>query len=385
MEISWIHLVEDDPDDRLWTQRCLERAETLTNIRLTFSRDLEETAKVISEEGHPSIILLDLNLPGSRGQETYRAVKEMTESPIVILSGMMDEGLALGLVAKGAQDYLLKDGLRPPSLERAILLAVERDRLTKELSAAQQRLMEGEKLHALGRLVTAMAHEVKNPFGIIGLGAGVLEIRKNEIPEDLQEVPARISRAVTRGTKLIDRLLLFSRPSAEPTHEVDLRHAVTEALSHDYAWREGAQERFDFDLGSEVLPVEVDRSELVQILVNLLENAFDATGEEGRVRLETGISRGPVRDMAFSSLLNPKQDYAVLRVIDEGAGFQGDPSSYFEAFRSTKQTGSGTGLGLWITSMIASRRGGSIGLKNLPEGGAMAIWFVPLVKRPRVG
>ncbi|MDX9759970.1 MAG: PAS domain S-box protein, partial [Bacteroidota bacterium] len=136
-----ILLVEDDLDQVQFLRTTL-RIGTGSPYALTHAASLADAAGLL-ETVNPDIILLDLDLPDSRGIDTARAMLEQArEFPVVIFSGNADVNVALEAVRLGAQDYLLKGEAREPLFSRAIVYAIERKRVSMQLEQAQRALEE---------------------------------------------------------------------------------------------------------------------------------------------------------------------------------------------------------------------------------------------------
>ena len=141
MEHRTIHVVhfEDYPGDVILIGELLaDVKEIIFNVRHVelLTEGLQELTG-----GYTDIILLDLNLPDSRGFATFEAVKKAAGNvPIIIMSGMTDEELALRAVKEGAQDYITKGNISPDLLIRAIRYGIERQKLRVELQKALEQI-----------------------------------------------------------------------------------------------------------------------------------------------------------------------------------------------------------------------------------------------------
>ncbi len=232
--------------------------------------------------------------------------------------------------------------------------ALQRRRVADIL--AQRKLLMTERLASLGRTVQGVAHELNTPLATIQtLGRDVLDaIADERVPPalhaDLSESAEMIVAEVGRCRNITHALLgragaldLGARGEAPVSAAVE--RAVAVVFPHE-------RTRVETDLG------EVERSlplePVVQILVNLLQNAADADPEG---RIEVRASNQPF----------------VLEVRDHGAGV--DPSvtdSLFEPFVTTKPPGQGTGLGLYASYALARSLGAELSLSDHPQGGAVA-------------
>lgn len=156
-------LVEDDPDDLVLTRRAFSRSKA-ARIRLSSARSLKEALAAVGKETFDAIVA-DLNLPDSRGRDTFdRLVEASPETPLLLLTVVNDEDMALDLVNQGAQDYIVKGDLSPALLARAVFYAIER----KEFNRKQAELVAN-----LGKALT----EVRTLSGLLPICARCKKIR----------------------------------------------------------------------------------------------------------------------------------------------------------------------------------------------------------------
>ena len=136
--INILHF-EDNQGDAVLIGDILAEVKDV-NFRIQHADRLSHGLQQLADR-HTDIILLDLNLPDSRGFATFEKVKEAAGNvPILIMSGMADKGLALKAVQKGAQDYLLKGRVEADLLTRAIRYGIERQKLLTELQQALEQI-----------------------------------------------------------------------------------------------------------------------------------------------------------------------------------------------------------------------------------------------------
>jgi two-component system, NarL family, sensor histidine kinase UhpB len=132
-----ILLVEDNPGDAVIINEMLKEIYD-TNFELIHFKRLQHGLEHINEDF--DIMLLDLNLPDSRGIETFNTMnKHAPELPIIILTGLIDEDLAINIVSEGAQDYLVKGQIDKQLLSRSIKYSIERKRIEIDLRKSEER------------------------------------------------------------------------------------------------------------------------------------------------------------------------------------------------------------------------------------------------------
>lgn len=156
-------LIEDNPDDLALTRDVFRRSKALP-MHLATVGTLKDALAALKAERYDAIIA-DLCLPDSRGQDTFEAVaKAAPDTPLLLLTVLNDEELAMNLVKLGAQDYIVKGDLNPALLVRAVFYAIER----KALSQRQA--------HLIRSLEKALA-EVKTLSGLLPMCAKCKKIR----------------------------------------------------------------------------------------------------------------------------------------------------------------------------------------------------------------
>ena len=114
------------------------------------------------------VVLLDLSLPDTRGVDTFTSLHaKATDLPVIVLTGLDDEVIAVQAIKEGAQDYLVKGQIDSILLEHSISYAIERHRILEELKTANQKILEHEKLSVLIEMAGATAHELNQPLAVI--------------------------------------------------------------------------------------------------------------------------------------------------------------------------------------------------------------------------
>ena len=254
----------------------------------------------------------------------------------------------------------------------------------EDLQRTQQQLLHAEKMASLGRLVAGVAHELNNPISFVlgnvvvlkkylariesyleavhGLpSAASLAARRGELRIDqmLADLPSLIAGTVEgaeRTRDVVDSLKRFSAPGANEHQALDLLPVITRAIE----WvGKAAPESFkvQIDLPGEI-PVTGNAGQLQQVVMNLVQNAADATA--GGVSGELCIrSRREGPDV-------------VVEFADNGPGIsEQNLPKIFDPFFTTKPVGKGTGLGLSISYGIVERHGGTLSVHSDPGGGAV--------------
>lgn len=253
-------------------------------------------------------------------------------------------------------------------------LAVALNRMAEELQDHENILVETHKLRALGTLTAGVAHELNNPVNNIMLTAQVLKEDFDSLPpaERLEMVDDVIDQA-DRCDRIISNLLDFARESEARIGPLDLGELVSETvrLAHNQVHLSGV--KLEVDIHPNLPRIHGDAKQLVQVLLNLLLNALDATPRDGHIE----IAAEPDADPKF----------VVVRVTDNGRGIPRHLlGSIFDPFFTTKHHGEGTrggtGLGLSVSQGIVARHGGNISVTSTVGSGSTFVVHLPVTTIP---
>ncbi len=252
--------------------------------------------------------------------------------------------------------------------------ALERKRLESERHELAERLAQAQKLEAIGRLAGGVAHDFNNLLSaILGLAdLALLEVEEaSSVARDLQDIRS----AAERAAGLTQQLLAFSRRQNLEVQSLDL-NAEVRRMSSVLRRLVRADVEIQIDLDPEIGHVRADRTQITQILVNLVSNAADAVRIGGNLQIGTRVARFAAGDGRRPPELAPG-DYVELAVHDDGQGI--DPElarRIFEPFFTTKDHGRGTGLGLATVYGIVKQHLGHIEVESgLGEGTTFHIYL----------
>ncbi len=264
-----------------------------------------------------------------------------------------------------------RDGLEQRVAERTQELRSAYGRLEGEMrerGRLQEQLVESQKLEAVGRLTSGIAHEFNNLLAVI-LGRNSLAAQKAKKGADPAADLAAAAKASEQAAELVKKLLSFGRRQTL-RREVILLNAVVSETMGLLRPVLPANIRFAAELPEGVPAVRVDRGQLIQILLNLAMNAQDAMKEGGELILQTADVR-LTESIQEGDEEIPAGDYAVLRVRDTGQGMDKAVLKHiFEPFFTTKGVGAGTGLGLSMVYGAVKQHGGFIYVRSEPGRGS---------------
>lgn len=409
-----ILLIEDGPEDARAVRDALAQAKEMA-VDLEWADALPTGLERLDQDGF-DLVLTDLCLPGSKGLETFLKVRtHAKEVPVVVLTSSDDDTLATQAVKEGAQDYVVKGYVQvyPNLLIRSMRYAIERRRAEqkeKELAAAaasaatekaratelaqayqelqhaHAMLVQAEKMAAVGQLASGIAHEVKNPLGIILNGVSYLEMSLGSQNGDSQaaEVIQMIKEAVQRSDKLIRGLLDFSRPAPLELKPGQISHVITSSL--ELVQKQLTVKNIDVsvDIDPTLPQVLLDENQMKQVFINMILNAFQAMPNGGTLSIQASLKTltevgGKVGSRA-TDVFQRGQTVLVCEVRDTGTGIPKELlSKIFEPFFTTKPPGQGTGLGLAITVGIIERHRGAMEIQSQEGKGTTMIVMLPLI------
>lgn len=240
--------------------------------------------------------------------------------------------------------------------EDATVLASAFNRLTDSIARFQREAASKERLSALGRMSTVIAHEIRNPLMIIK--ASLRSFRRPELADDVREAADDIDHEVIRLNRIVGDVLDFARPLRLDLHPTDLNAVCRKAAEAVAIDIEDTAPRLRLTLDTKLPEVVTDSERLRIALVNILTNARDAIHKK---------SPNGEPDIELETKSVGKDKIAIL-VRDRGDGIPPENlPKIFEPYFTGKRTG--TGLGLAITKNIIESLGGTVTAKSSPSKG----------------
>jgi len=268
----------------------------------------------------------------------------------------------------------LAETLEQKVTERTRDLAAANDRLTAEIAErerAEARLVQAQKMEAIGQLTGGIAHDFNNLLTVV-VGSLDLALRRCEDEAVLRLVKNALL-AAERGATLTAQLLTFSRRQRLSPVPIDINKVVA-GMREMMARTIGPQIRIETDLEADVWHALADQTQLEMMVLNLAINSRDAMPRGGRIVIRTrNVPRVP---QSLGSELETGE-YVCISVHDDGPGMPPEVLAHaFEPFFTTKAQGKGTGLGLAQLYGFAKQSGGVAKIESEPgEGTAVAIYL----------
>ena len=359
-------VVDDSAADRNLVRLSLSAASQRYN--LDCAERLSEGLEKLEME-RPDVVLLDLNLPDSQGTDTVKRVAHKApDVPILVLTGSDDDRLALEAVRTGAQDYIVKGQMDSNALTRAMHHAIERHQVIATLRESRQKQLDFKD-----KFLSHVSHELRSPLACIHQFAEVmLDGLAGPLTAKEREYLQSVLRNAGQLNNLINDLLdaasanvgkLTIEPARVDTQEV-IGHLVL--MLGTKAKTRGVS--LTTTIGAQIPAVQADRRRLVQIFVNLVENALKFTDAGGEINLRASISEQDPRFVQFT-------------VADTGKGI--NPQNLDLIFdrlyqeQNAVSNRQGLGLGLAISKELVEQHGGRIWVESELGKGSVFTFTVP--------
>jgi len=243
-----------------------------------------------------------------------------------------------------------------------------------DLKKAQQELIQSEKLAALGRFSSGLAHEIKNPLGIILGGSEFLELKLPQADADVKTAINKIKESTFRANNVVQGLLKFARPSELKTERVMPDNLIEETLSLIKYRMPLSNIKIETYYAKEKLFIEADKNQMQQVFFNILINAIDAMPKGGTITVKTYKTVQPES--------GPDMNLCVIEFTDTGEGIsKNNLDRLFEPFFTTKRDKKGTGLGLSMSKMIVNNHKGDLKIDSEIRKGTTVRVVLPLANK----
>ena len=323
----------------------------------------------------PGLILVDMMMPEKDGLQVCRELRAKTSTqsiPIILLTARADEETKLAALSAGASDFLSKPfsttelhvrirnlidshvWQRTLARQNQILEAT-----IEQLKETEMQLVQSEKMASLGRMSAGIIHEINNPLNYAKTGLFTLRRQGQSLPEEKRDfyndVLKDIEEGIDRVKNIVSDLRAFTHPHRGEVDEVNLLKLTQSALKFmggDFASKIEMQTSVPGDL-----VVQANANKLLQVIINLLQNSFDALkkkkfdDDKPVIRIEGRKEKGKV----------------LLVIRDNGEGIKPEiMGKIFDPFFTTKDVGEGMGLGLSICYRIVEESGGRIYARSEP-------------------
>lgn len=238
-----------------------------------------------------------------------------------------------------------------------------------ELKKTQEQLIQNEKMAAIGRLTSGLAHQIRNPIGIILMGVEYLDSTLSKKDEQCAESIKAIKQAADRANKIIVDILQFSRKTELKFESIDICKLLDDTIDLVKHSKNLKNIKINRNYPEEPVICKADKNMFQQVVINLLNNAIDATQKGSEIKVNVFYK---VASKLGNKVGKREDDYfkigdkiATVEIEDTGGGIREDLlPKIFEPFFTTKEIGRGTGLGLSLAHLIIDRHKGCIDVES---------------------
>ena len=252
-------------------------------------------------------------------------------------------------------------------------------RAGQELIATRERLVQNEKLAAVGQLVSGVAHELNNPLqGVLGYAELMLAARPPALEaEELRAIRDNANRAAG----IVRNLLTFAGRTSSARGWQQMNRVVRDAMAVLDAQLRSANINVRVALADRLPLVYIDHARLADVLVNLIQNAENAiAARRSGSSLPSLVPTGARGEVTVATSFRGEPDRILIEVFDNGSGLkEEDLTRVFDPFFTTREVGQGTGLGLSVCYGIVREHGGTITARNAVGGGAAFTVELPVM------
>lgn len=370
-------LIEDNRGDARLIQEILSEA-TWRLFEIEVAERLSEGLAALSSVIF-DVVLLDLSLPDSSGLDTLAGIQaNSSQTPVVVLTGLNDDLIAIEAVRRGAQDFLVKGHIDAELLSRAIRYSIERKHAEKEKDQLQLQLAQAQKMEAIGTLAGGVAHDLNNVLtGLINYPE-LLLIKMGENNPYRNHI-LKIKNSGEKAASIVQDLLTLARRGVSVAQVANIDIIVREYLISpecEKLKQFHPEVRIKTSLENTILNILGSPIHLFQTVMNLVSNAAESMPDGGEIHISTKniYIGGPINDHDGLK----EGNYVVLTVSDTGTGMTSeDMERVFEPFYTKKVMGrSGTGLGLAVVWGTIKDHNGHIDIKStVGEGTTFTLYF----------
>ena len=358
-----ILIVEDDDDGRDNFVDVLE----MDSHDVTAACSGKEALQFCESDQFDAVIL-DWNLLDATADRLIPHIKRLQpQKPIVVVTGYGDVELVVSAMRTGVWDYLAKP-INPEVLRATLARVEERKANLESIKRIQQKLVESERLAAIGQMVAGLAHESRNAFQRSQACLEMLELNLDDDKENVAIV-GKIQNALEELHQLYEEVRDYAAPIVLDKNQVNIHTLIQDT------WQEisianpelNSKLFIQCNDATGTKTVTLDKRRMQQVFRNVLENARDAN--EKKLQISSEKSTGK-QEIAVS--ISESENDIQISISDTGGGIQTkDKAEIFEPFFTTKTRG--TGLGLAISKRIIDAHSGTIDVEDCHNGSTFHI------------
>jgi signal transduction histidine kinase len=382
------------------------------SLRVVFKNDYDlllaangATALEMARKHRVDAAILDLRMGDMGGIEVLQGLKTVDPTiEVIMLTAYETIDSARQALRLGACDYLNKP-FDIPAIRTAVANAMDRRTLSFEIKANSEKLgaleqelrnqrLEEAMIRSRGEIYASIIHDINSPLTII---SGFLELINQRLGdatevegeelENMKDRLRRITKQVTNCIEISRRYLSFLRQSPDQVLRVSVNQSLGDLGELMRVHPSVRMNELVIKPLNEDVMVQINGTDLIQILRNLMVNALQCTAERHRVELLTSVVNDPLKSPASATneRFIPTEQFTnaapllALAVCDSGPGIASDNMKklFAESF-TTQEPGKGTGLGLFIVHRLVSRARGAIHVRTNPGQGTTFTVYLPL-------
>ncbi len=422
-----ILVIDDNPTNLSVTVNSLEDQ----GFNVLIARD-GKTGIKRAKYAHPNLILLDILMPGMNGFETchqLKAIPEIRNIPVIFMTALSNPEDKIKGFEVGAVDYVTK----PIQVEEVIARVnlhlnlyilnqkleqrvqertAELNQALEELKKSQLKLVQSEKMSALGQLMAGINHEINNPVGFVSGNLNYVkeylqdltkhlqlyqkifpnpgeeiqqhaeEIELDYLLEDLPEMLSSMETGMHRIRDISTSMRIFSRADQGQKVSFDLHEGIDSTLlilKHRLKSKDHRPEIEVIKQYCDIPQIRGFPGQLNQVFMNIIANAIDAFDEMSELMTLTEIKVRSCQIYICTELSLDRQK-VIIRIKDNGQGISEDiKDKIFDNLFTTKSVGKGTGLGLSLSrQIIEEKHGGKIQCESTVGQGTQFIVILPI-------
>lgn len=352
-------IVEDDPDTRGNLIDILEMDGYRAQAAETFAQALKE-----ARWDEYFAIVLDRKLPDGNSENFLPQLRQLApQAAIVIVTGYEDLTGAVAALRNGASDYLIKP-VDADTLRARLRQLAEKRQAELALKAANARMLQAERLAAIGQMMTGLVHESRNA---LQRSEACLEMLSLNLQgqQDSLDLVARVQKAQKKLHELFEEVRNYAAPIKLQRAEHNLRDVLEETWENLVWSRQGRDAELHLPDGDASPRCSVDAGRLEQVFRNVIENSLGACSDP--VRIEVTWRRKTLGGAPAWQ----------LSIADNGPGMNPEQrQKIFDPFFTTKPTG--TGLGMAISKRIIEEHGGTIAVSTTRAQGTEIVVTLPV-------
>lgn len=356
----------------------------------------------------PEIVLVDIKMPGMDGIEVLNEIKKIqNQTEVIIITGHGGIETAIEALRKGAFDYITKP-IEYDELEIDIKKALEKQEMQKKLNEyvqhleemveertrnlreTQDQLIQSAKMAVVGQLAAGIGHEINNPLNRITMNIQMM-MDNQRLDEKTRKKIEIVDKSADRIAGIVKSLLSFSRKEGkENLSSVSINVLIEETLKlmEHQMMLSNIEVIKEFD---PALPeIKAIPNQMEEVFLNLLNNAFHAMPEGGKLRIVT--SRGvwteddekkhPRKRMDDGGAIPVGKEIIGIKFSDTGSGIRAEHlSKIFTPFFTTREVGKGTGLGLYLVYTLVRNHRGEIEVESATGKGTTFTITLPTERR----